>query len=380
MSDAGVAGELAAARILLVDDEPANLFLLERVLARAGFAQVRSATGGEEALELQSRWLPHLVLLDLHMPPPDGFEVMRRLRGQAEQRPAVVVLTADVTTDAKRRALAGGADDFLTKPLDIVEVELRVRNLVRTRLLQIGLEEHNRRLEERVRERTAELERARLELLQRLAHAAEYRDDATQEHAERVGRAAAAIGHGLGLELTVVDLLRQAAPLHDIGKIGVPDRVLLKPGGLDQGELFAMRAHTTIGAQLLAASHSPVLRLAERIALTHHERWDGRGYPTGTAGQTTDLCGRIVAVADVFDALAHPRPYKEAWPLERVLAELRAQRELQFDPDVVEVFLSLDPEALLAPVATDRASTGAAAELAASAARARARTLTRATT
>lgn len=344
MTSAELPGAVAGARILLVDDEPANLLLLERVLERAGYRELRAAVDGASALEACAAWSPHLVVLDLHMPGLDGFEVMRRLPPARPSAAPVLVLTADATLEAKRQALAGGARDFLTKPLDLVEVELRVRNLLEARLVQLELEDHNRRLEVRVRERTAELDRARLEVLQRLALAAEFRDDATQEHAERVGRAAAAIGRELGLGAEEVELLRSAAPLHDVGKIGVPDHVLLKPGRLTPEEFAAVRAHTTIGAQLLSGSQSPVLRMAERIALTHHERWDGGGYPQGTRGERTDLVGRIVAVADVFDALVHPRPYKAAWPRERALAEIATQRGRQFDPDVVDPFLTVQGE------------------------------------
>jgi putative two-component system response regulator len=340
---------VSSGRILLVDDEPRNLALLDATLRRAGHAELRQARGGGEALEQCAAWAPDLVLLDLHMPGTDGFAVLRALDGAVP----VLVLTADATPEAKRAALQAGARDFLTKPFDLVEVGLRVKLQLETRALQRALERQNRDLEDRVRRRTEDLERARLELLHRLALAAEFRDDDTQEHAERVGRTSAAVGRGLGLEDADVEVLRRAAPLHDIGKIGVPDAVLLKPGRLTARELTVVRAHATIGARMLAGSQSPVLQLAERIALTHHERWDGAGYPEGTTGPQIDLTGRIVAVADVFDALAHARPYKPAWPLEEALDEVAEQRGRQFDPAVADAFLALDHAALLAPVQTE---------------------------
>jgi HD-GYP domain-containing protein (c-di-GMP phosphodiesterase class II) len=198
-----------------------------------------------------------------------------------------------------------------------------------------------------VAERTRDLEQARLEILDRLAIAAEYRDDATQEHAWRLGRTSALLALGLGLPDREVELIRRAAPLHDIGKIGIPDAILLKPGRLTYEEFEQIKTHTTIGAEILSGSRSQLLGMAERIALTHHERWDGRGYPRGLAGEQIPLPGRIVAVADVFDALTHERPYKPAWSLQEAVAEIPSQAGGQFDPDVVGAFLQLDHQTLL---------------------------------
>jgi putative two-component system response regulator len=197
---------------------------------------------------------------------------------------------------------------------------------------------------------TAEVGLARTETLERLARAAEFRDDDTQQHAERIGLLAAMVGAELGLSAERVDDLRRAAPLHDVGKLAVPDAILLKPGRLDAGEFAIMRRHTTAGARILAGSSSPVLRLAEQIALTHHERWDGGGYPRGLGGERIPLAGRIVAVVDVFDALTHERPYKSAWPVTRALDEIAAGAGTQFDPQVVEAFLALARrDALISP-------------------------------
>jgi response regulator RpfG family c-di-GMP phosphodiesterase len=337
--------ELRDLRILAVDDEDANLLLLRRMLERAGYTRIVTTRKPTEAPLLFVETRPALVLLDLHMPEMDGFELMERL-GPVDGVP-FLVLTADATDETKRRALAMGARDFLTKPLDGIELVLRVRNLLQVQHLQNRLLEHNASLEDKVAARTHDLERARLEILDRLALAAEYRDDATQEHARRIGRTSGLLAPLLDRTGREVELIRRAAPLHDIGKIGIPDGILLKPARLRSEEFDRIKAHTTIGAEILSGSASAVLRLAERIAISHHERWDGRGYPRGLAGEDIPLAGRIVAVADVFDALTHARPYKEPWPIERAVAEILAQAGRQFDPRVVEVFATLDHATLV---------------------------------
>jgi putative two-component system response regulator len=295
---------------------------------------------------------PRLVLLDLHMPQIDGFELMELLAATTGERRkiAFLVLTADATEETKRRALSMGARDFLTKPLDRVELLLRVRNLLQVEELQDRLFEHNANLEDEVAERTRDLDQARLEILKRLAIAAEFRDDATQEHAWRIGRTCALLAIGLGLPGREVELIGRAAPLHDIGKVGIPDAILLKPGKLSGEEFETIKTHTTIGAEILSGSRSPLLVMAEQIALTHHERWDGQGYPRGIHGEQIALPGRIVAVADVFDALTHERPYKRAWPVREALAEILKEAGCHFDPEVVQAFSSLDHPSLLSQV------------------------------
>jgi putative two-component system response regulator len=259
-----------------------------------------------------------------------------------------VVLTADVSAATRQRALSGGASDFVTKPFDETEVRLRVQNLLRTRFLQLELEHHNALLEQRVRERTHDLEYARRETLNRLALAGEYRDDETHEHAQRVGRTAALLADDLGLPDDEVDLIRRSAPLHDIGKVGVPDAILLKRGRLTADEFDLIKGHTLIGGRILAHSVSEVLQAGEVIARTHHERWDGGGYPVGLSGEAIPLHGRLVALADMFDALTHERPYKPAWPLDRAAAEIRRVAGQQLDPALVHSFERLDHGTLLA--------------------------------
>ena len=322
------------ASLLIVDDERTNVQVLRRALQRAGYDDIHCTTDAREAIPMFEAIQPDLVLLDLCMPFVDGFEVMRRLgsRVTGGTHLPVLVLTADVVLETRRRALAAGATDFLTKPFDIFEVALRVNNMLRVRFL-------TKSLEEQVRERTCDLEASRVEIVDRLAAAADYRDDDTGQHTRRVGNLAARLAAELGMPQEEIEVLRQAAPLHDLGKIGIPDSVLLKSGRLTPDEMQIMRTHATVGGRLLTGAKFAVLRLAEVVALTHHERWDGSGYPAGLAGVAIPLVGRIVAVADVFDALTHPRPYKPAWSVAEAVAEIRAQSGRHFDPAVVVAFL-----------------------------------------
>ncbi len=342
------------ARLLIIDDEDPNVRVLRHALRLAGYEDVHAATDPREAVPVFTAVRPDLVLLDLMMPHLDGYEVMRRL---APLTPPgthlpVIVLTADASPETRRRALASGATDFLTKPFDVVEVALRVRNLLQVRRLA-------QELEGQVRERTRDLEGARVEMVERLASAAEYRDDDTGQHTRRVGALAARIAAALGRPADEVETVRQAAPLHDVGKIGVPDEILLKPGRLTPAEFAVMQTHAAIGGRILSGARFPVLRAAEAIALTHHERWDGTGYPAGLAGEAIPLVGRVVAVADVYDALTHARPYKPAWSGQDAAAEIRRQSGRQFDPAVVAAFLRCVPSSLANTPAPALAMAGA---------------------
>jgi putative two-component system response regulator len=319
-------------RILVVEDAETGA-LLARVLHAAGYEHVETRESGEgDATGFD------LVVLD---PRLDGFALLERV---APTGVPVLALTGDEGPVVKRRALGLGAKDFIAKPVDNVELLLRVGNLLHTRRLQ-------KSLGDQVRARTSDLEIARRETLERLALAAEYRDEDTAEHTKRVGRTAALLARGMDLAPETVEHLRNAAPLHDVGKIGLPDAVWLKPGKLTDEEREVLKRHTIIGARILGGSRSPVLRLAEQIAETHHERWDGGGYPRGLVGDAIPLAGRITAVADVFDVLAHPRPHKKAWPVEKAVEEIRDQAGRQFDPNVVAAFCRLDARSLLEPVA-----------------------------
>jgi putative two-component system response regulator len=340
---------LATAKILIVDDEEANVRYLQRVLEQVGATQVVTTTDARQALPLFLHEAPDLVILDLTMPHLDGFAVIAQLAPHmpADNLLPILIITADISPDTKRRALAAGARDFLTKPIDRVEALLRIRNLVEVRSLHQQLQHQNLRLGAKVQERTHDLESAQIEILERLALAAEYRDDDTGRHTKRVGALAARLALALGRPDREVELIRSAAPLHDVGKIGIPDHILLKPGRLDLIEIIEMQTHTTIGARILSGGQSDQIRLAQSIALTHHERWDGTGYPRNLRGARIPLAGRIVAIADTFDALTHVRPYKEAWMVTTALSEIAAQRGLQFDPAVVDAFLAMHPTAEL---------------------------------
>ena len=335
--------ELKKAKVLIVDDQEANVLVLERILEHAGYTNLTSTTDSSAVVGLCADRQPDLILLDLHMPDPDGFEVMRLIRPLvAGLWVPILVLTADITPEAKRQALAGGAKDFVTKPFDRTEVLLRIRNLLETRFL-------NLKLEQRVQERTQDLSEARVEVLERLAIAAEYRDDDTGEHTRRVGQTAALVARALSLSDAQIELIRLAAPLHDVGKIGIPDHILLKPGKHTPEEFELMKNHVNIGRTMLSGSRSPLLQMGEEIAFTHHERWDGSGYPSGLSGEEIPITGRIVAIADVFDALTHDRPYKDAWPVDQALEEIRRLSDSHFDPAVVAAFDGLDHAKLVIP-------------------------------
>jgi putative two-component system response regulator len=329
------------ARILVVDDEPANVDVLRRLLERSGFSRVESTNDPREAAPMYMKMRPDLILLDLHMPHMDGLAVMDELNQLAEASYLpILMLTGDMSPEARREALSRGAKDFVNKPFHSDEVLLRIRTLLETRFLYLQIQSQNQRLEAKVRERTRELESAQIEIIERLARAAEFRDDNTGQHTERVGQMAALLAKEIGLPDSQVSLIRRAAPLHDVGKIGIPDAILLKLGKLTDEEFALVKTHTTIGARILSGSRFGVLRLAEEIAFTHHEWWDGGGYE-GMVGDAIPLAGRIVAVADVFDALTQKRPYKAAWPIGDAIAEIDRQRGRQFDPRLVDAFLKV---------------------------------------
>jgi putative two-component system response regulator len=329
------------ARILIIDDEPTNLELLRRLLERAGFSRIQTTSDPRDAVNLYVDFRPDLILLDLHMPHLDGLAVMDQLNQitEATYLP-VLILTGDVSPEARRDALSRGAKDFVHKPFSSDEVLLRIGTLLETRFLYLQIQSQNQMLEAKVRERTRELESAQIEIIERLAKAAEFRDDNTGQHTERVGQMAALIAKQMGLPEAQVSLIRRAAPLHDVGKIGIPDSILLKFGKLTDEEFGLVKTHTTIGARILSGSRFPILRLAEEIAFSHHERWDGDGY-AGLPRDSIPLAGRVVAVADVFDALTHQRPYKEAWTVAEAVAEIDRQRGRQFDPALVDAFLRI---------------------------------------
>ncbi|MEW5765552.1 MAG: HD domain-containing phosphohydrolase [Acidobacteriota bacterium] len=336
---------LRSARILIVDDEEPNVRLLEKILAAEGYSQTLSITDSREAVALHGAFRPDVLLLDLHMPPPDGFSILDELkRNRNGGYVGILVLTADITRQTRIRALASGAHDFLTKPFDQLEVLSRLRILLETRFLYRDLEDQNRLLEEKVRERTEELRQNRLEIIQRLSRAVEFRDEGTGLHILRISQFSGALARALGLSRDHAELILSASPMHDIGKIAIPDRILLKEGPLTESEWEVMRRHTRIGYDLLSGHDSAIMRAAAEIALTHHERWDGAGYPQGLRGEAIPVEGRIVALCDVFDALLSRRPYKEPWRMEAAVEEIRRLSGEAFDPEMVRAFEKSLPE------------------------------------
>ncbi len=338
---------LQNARILVVDDEPANLKLMERILAGHGCEFVTSVQDPREVAELVANERFDLILLDLNMPHLDGYQVMEQLHElDLPVLPPVVVLTAQHGKDFLLRALALGARDFVTKPFDRNELMMRVRNLLEAHLAHQFLNAQKEVLENMVRVRTEELRHSHLQVVRHLGRAAEYRDEETGNHILRMSHICQLLASEIGWGPDQCELLLHSSPLHDIGKIGIPDAILLKPGKLDADEWEVMKTHTIIGAQMLEGDESKLMTMAREIAISHHEKWDGSGYPNGLSGDRIPMTGRIAALADVFDALTSERPYKKAWTLEATLGLIRENRGRHFDPTLVEVLEDNLPKVL----------------------------------
>ncbi len=339
--------------VLAVDDEDRNLRLMEAMLLPLGY-DVALAQNGEDALDSVRENPPDVILLDIMMPGINGFEVARRLKDDEGTRIIpIIMVTALKEVEDRVKGLDAGADDFLTKPVDKMELKARVASSLKIKAYNDHMRSYQKDLEKQVARRTSELQRAyarvrdsSLDTIHRLSRAAEYKDEHTGHHIQRMSRYCVTIAREMGLGRKVLDSILYAAPMHDIGKIGIPDRILLKPRRLKPDEWKIMKRHTIIGAQILQGSDVGYIRLAEVIALTHHERWDGNGYPRGLAGRKIPLVGRICAVADVFDALTSRRPYKEPISVEDSMAIIEEGRDIRFDPEVVEAFFRAESEVL----------------------------------
>lgn len=339
--------------ILVVDDLPANRELLEAYLVPQGY-EIAMAENGEEALARLSRDDIELILLDVMMPGMDGFEVIRRIRQDEKNRQLPIVLvTALRETDDRVKGIEAGCDDFISKPVDKMELLARVKSLLKVKAYNDLLSSYRDDLESDVARRTEELKQslekvkeASLETIYRLSMASESRDKDTGAHIQRMGLYSAAIARRIGLDENTIESILAAAPMHDLGKIGIPDGILLKPGKLDPVEWRIMMLHTVIGARILQGSDAEVIKMGEIIAQSHHEKWDGSGYPDALKGTEIPLEGRITAIADVFDALTSKRPYKEAFSVEKALGIIREGRGSHFDPDVVDAFLGIEDEIL----------------------------------
>jgi putative two-component system response regulator len=342
----------ARQQILIVDDSPESRSILSRILSSY---QTSAVCDGTEALRLlESQPPPDLALLDVMLPDVGGFEICRRMKADERLREIpVVFITGLGEVEHEARAFELGAVDYITKPFSPAVVRARVRTHLALQEAREELARQNLVLEEQVLARTGQLEDAlkqlrdgSLETIIRLCRAAEYKDEDTGDHVLRVGYFAAAVARRLHLAEADVEALLWAAPMHDIGKIGVPDRILTKPGKLDANEWQVMTKHTGIGGRILAGSTSHVIKLAEVVALTHHEKWDGTGYPRGLKGEAIPLPGRIVAVVDVFDALTSRRPYKEAFSFEKSFALVQKSRGSAFHPRVADAFLAIESEVI----------------------------------
>jgi len=322
--------------ILVVDDVTTNVDILLEILWDE--YDVSVATDGPSALEYVAEDPPDLILLDIMMPGMDGYEVCRQLKANVSTRKIpVIFVTAmgEVKDEAKGFEL--GAVDYITKPVSPPIVKARART-------HLALYDQNRVLEEKVRARTAELNDTRLEIIRRLGRAAEFKDNETGLHVVRMSYYSKLIAQTAGFSDEHAELLLNAAPMHDIGKIGIPDKILCKPGKLDDDEWDVMKQHTSIGAEILGDQPSELLQLAKEIALSHHEKWNGKGYPEGLAGEAILIESRIVAIADVFDALTNERPYKKAWSVEDAVALIERESGEHFDPMLVNAFLKSMPE------------------------------------
>jgi len=327
------------ALILIVDDNPTNVKLLEMTLEVDGFQNVQSTTDPRAVLGLQQKNKFDLILLDIQMPYLDGFQVMDQLRNvQEDDYLSVLVLTAQQDMETRLRALECGAKDFVTKPFDRAEVINRIHNMLEIRYLYKERKRQAEMLEIKVKERTQQLEDTRLELIQRLGRAGEYRDNETGMHVIRMSKSCYCVALQAGLGEEMAEQILQASPMHDVGKIGISDDILLKPGKFEPDEWEIMKGHSLIGADIIGDHDHGIMKMAYVIALTHHEKWDGSGYPNGLKGDEIPIEGQITSVCDVFDALTSARPYKKAWSVEKAVEFINDGVGSQFSPDIVGYF------------------------------------------
>ncbi|HUA09946.1 MAG TPA: HD domain-containing phosphohydrolase [Candidatus Acidoferrales bacterium] len=325
--------------VLTVDDSDINLAVYRGVLSRLDGVEIAGYSSPLEALSYASEHDVDVAVVDYHMPELDGLAFIERFRLVPGARHSLLVMvTGETERDVRQRALDAGANDFITKPIDSLEFAARMRNLLEVARSRRTLSDRAEWLRQEVERATIAIVEREVETIARLTRTAEFRDDVTGLHVIRVGHMCAALGRTIGLPSEECRQLLLAAPMHDIGKVSTPDAILLKPGKLTDDEMAIMREHTTAGYEILKNSKSAMLQLAAEIALTHHERYDGGGYPRGLRGNDIPLGGRLCSLVDVFDALTSKRPYKEAWPIDEAIANVRGCAGTQFDPEVVAFF------------------------------------------
>ncbi|MCW9033122.1 MAG: response regulator [Rhodospirillales bacterium] len=339
--------QIFASRILVVDDNAANVELLEMMLNLAGYDNVQVTTDSRQVKPMFLEEPFDLILLDIRMPYLDGFQVMEQLAEIVENDYVpILVLTAQKDMETRLRALELGARDFVTKPFDRTEVLNRIENMLEVRCLYNERTNSAKILEHKVMERTQELHHTRLEIIRRLGRAGEYRDNETGMHIIRMSKSSQRLALAAGLAEAHAEMVLNASPMHDVGKIGIPDRILLKPGKLDKDEWEIMKTHPQIGADIIGNDGANLMKMASAIALTHHEKWDGTGYPNGLKGEEIPIEGRISSICDVFDALTSERPYKKAWPVEKAIGLIKEETGKQFDPKLVPLFLEILPDVM----------------------------------
>jgi len=334
------------AKIFIVDDEATSIRLLTKILTDAGYKHIKSTRDPNKVRKIYDDFKPDLLVLDLHMPHMEGFKIMDQLREvhKDDDYLPILVISQERNRVIQFSALEAGAKDFLVKPYDSIEVLLRIRNFLEVRMLHQQIRSQNLSLEERVKEKTEQLHQTEKEVIQRLSRALEYRDSETGTHTIRMSQYVYHLSQAAGLSAKDCEVMATASSLHDIGKIGIPDSILQKPGKLTPDEWETMKTHTSIGSELLSGSHSEFLQLGEEIALTHHEKWDGSGYPRGLKKAKIPLSGRICGLCDVLDALTSKRPYKKAWPIDLALEEIKKENGTHFDPDLVDLLFKILPK------------------------------------
>ncbi len=333
-------------KVVIVDDTHINLVLMSRLMEKLEDVSTIAFQSASEALAWCRANPYDLLILDYMMPELNGLDFIGALGGHPRERPPVLMVTASQDVEVRHRALENGANDFLIKPIDKVEFLARTRNMLELRRATVALQSRASWLASEVNSATAELRAREQETIMLLCRASEYRDPETGAHIQRMAHYSRLIAAELGMSCAEQDRLLSAAPMHDIGKVGTPDTILLKPGRLNPDEMEIMRQHALIGYNILKSSEAKMLQLAAEIAYSHHERFDGTGYPNGLKGEAIPLAGRIVAVADVFDALTNVRPYKQAWTLDAARAFLIENSGSHFDPACVNALLKRWPEVL----------------------------------